>query len=53
MHCAVDVQRGMAERNSGVPANHRIEFRIGINIICVSDVTITQPPQPLARFEAL
>jgi TolB-like protein len=30
--CAVDVQRGMAERNSDVPPNHRIEFRIGINI---------------------
>jgi TolB-like protein len=32
MRCAVDVQRGMAERNSDVPANRRIEFRIGINI---------------------
>jgi TolB-like protein len=32
MRCAVDVQRGMAERNSDVPASHRIEFRIGINV---------------------
>jgi TolB-like protein len=32
MRCAVDVQRGMAERNSGLPLNDRIEFRIGINI---------------------
>jgi TolB-like protein len=32
MRCAVDVQRGMAERNSDVPANNRIEFRIGINV---------------------
>jgi TolB-like protein len=30
--CAVDVQRGMAERNSDVPPNNRIEFRIGINV---------------------
>ena len=29
---AVDVQRGMAERNAGVPAEQRIEFRIGINV---------------------
>jgi TolB-like protein len=32
MRCAVDIQRGMAERNSGLPLNDRIEFRIGINI---------------------
>src|SRR5215475_7150689 len=30
--CAVDIQRGMAERNAGVPQNKRIEFRVGINI---------------------
>jgi predicted ATPase/class 3 adenylate cyclase len=30
--CAVDVQRGMAERNADVPAESRIDFRIGINI---------------------
>src|ERR1700732_4609548 len=32
MRCAVDVQRGMAERNSDVPPDKRIEFRIGINV---------------------
>jgi TolB-like protein/tetratricopeptide (TPR) repeat protein len=32
MRCAVDVQRGMAERNSDVAPNNRIEFRIGINV---------------------
>jgi len=32
MRCAVDVQRGMAERNLDAPPNNRIEFRIGINI---------------------
>jgi len=32
LRCAVEVQRGMAERNAGVPPNNRIEFRIGINV---------------------
>jgi adenylate cyclase len=29
--CAVAVQRGMIERNAGVPEGRRIEFRVGIN----------------------
>ncbi len=29
---AVDIQRGMAERNADVAPDHRIEFRIGINV---------------------
>jgi len=32
VRCAVDVQRGMAERNAGVTADKRIDFRIGINV---------------------
>ena len=32
VRCAVDVQRGMAERNAGVPPDRRIDFRIGINV---------------------
>jgi adenylate cyclase len=32
VRCAVDVQRGMAERNEHVPAERRIEFRVGINV---------------------
>jgi class 3 adenylate cyclase/TolB-like protein len=32
MRCALDVQRGMAERNAEVPGEKRIEFRIGINV---------------------
>jgi TolB-like protein/class 3 adenylate cyclase len=32
VRCAVDVQREMAVRNSDVPADRRIEFRIGINL---------------------
>ena len=30
--CAVDIQRGMAERNADVPVDDRIAFRVGINI---------------------
>src|SRR4029079_18663571 len=32
VRCAVDVQRGMAERNAGVPPEQRIAFRVGINV---------------------
>src|SRR5207248_5608733 len=30
--CAADVQRGMRDRNAGVPQERRIEFRIGVNL---------------------
>jgi adenylate cyclase len=32
VRCAIEVQREMADRNVGVPADRRIEFRIGINL---------------------
>jgi TolB-like protein len=32
MRCAIDVQRGMCNRNTDVPPETRIEFRIGINV---------------------
>jgi adenylate cyclase len=32
VRCAVEVQRGMAERNASTPPEKRIEFRIGINL---------------------
>src|ERR1700730_5575790 len=32
VRCAVDIQRGMAERNADVAPDHRIAFRIGINV---------------------
>jgi len=32
LHCAVEVQREMTERNTGVPPDNRVEFRIGINM---------------------
>src|SRR5262249_22993555 len=30
--CAIEIQRGMAERNAATPLDRRIEFRIGINV---------------------
>jgi len=30
--CAAEVQRGMHDRNAGVPQERRIEFRIGVNL---------------------
>jgi adenylate cyclase len=32
VRCAVEMQREMGERNAGVPAERRIEFRVGINL---------------------
>ena len=32
VRCAVDMQRGMAERNADVPPDQRIDVRIGINV---------------------
>ena len=32
VQCAVEVQRAMQDRNRDVPADHRIEFRVGINL---------------------
>jgi len=32
VRCALEVQNGMVERNAGVPAERRIEFRIGIHL---------------------
>ncbi len=32
VRCAVEIQRGMAERNIGIPPERRIELRMGINV---------------------
>jgi adenylate cyclase len=32
VRCAIEVQNAMAERNSGVPQDQRIEFRIGVHL---------------------
>src|SRR4030088_2887401 len=39
VRCAVEVQRGMADRNTDVPKHKRIEFRIGIH---VGDIIIAE-----------
>jgi class 3 adenylate cyclase len=36
VRCAVEIQRGMAERNATIPPDKRIEFRVGVNL---GDVT--------------
>src|SRR5215469_9302197 len=32
VRCAVEMQRGMTERNAGTPPEKRIEFRVGVNL---------------------
>src|SRR5215469_8341380 len=56
VRCAVDVQRGMAERNEAVPPEKRIEFRIGINvgdIIGLGDDIYGDGVNIAARLEAM
>src|SRR5216684_3045187 len=56
VHCAVEMQRAMAERNAGIAAERRIEFRIGINLgdIITQDHDIYGDGVNLAaRLEAL
>lgn len=56
VRCAVDIQRGMAERNDGAPLDERIEFRIGINvgdIIFDGDDIFGDGVNVAARLEAL
>jgi adenylate cyclase len=57
VHCAVEVQRGMAERNATIPPEKRIEFRIGINlgdVIAEGDGDISgDGVNVAARLEAL
>jgi TolB-like protein len=56
VRCAVEVQRGMAERNRAVPAEKRIEFRIGINlgdVIAEGEDIFGDGVNIAARLEAL
>ncbi len=56
VRCAVDIQRGMVERNAEVPADRRIEFRVGINvgdIISDSNDIYGDGVNVAARLEAL
>ena len=56
VECAIVVQRGMAERNTGVAEERRIEFRIGVNvgdIIVEGDDIYGDGVNVAARIEAL
>src|SRR5882672_9221422 len=56
VRCAVDVQREMAGRNAGVPAETRVEFRVGINlgdIIIDGDDIFGDGVNVAARLETL
>jgi adenylate cyclase len=56
IQCAVDVQRGMGERNVSVAADRQIKFRIGINvgdIIVDGDDIYGDGVNVAARLEAL
>ena len=56
VRCAVDIQRGMSQRNTDVPADRRIQFRIGINvgdIIIDGDDIFGDGVNVAARLEAL
>ena len=56
VRCAVEVQQAMAERNTGVAADNRIELRIGINlgdVIVEGDDLYGDGVNIAARIEAL
>ena len=56
VRCAVEVQQAMAERNTGVAADSRIELRIGINlgdVIVEGDDLYGDGVNIAARIEAL
>jgi adenylate cyclase len=56
VRCAVEVQRGMAERNTGIARDQRLDFRIGINvgdIIIDGDDIFGDGVNVAARLEAL
>ena len=56
VRCAVEMQRGMAERNAGTPAKKWIEFRAGINlgdVIAERDDIFGDGVNVAARLEAL
>src|SRR5690348_16559296 len=56
VRCAVEVQQAMAERNTGIEADNRIELRIGINlgdVIVEPDDIYGDGVNIAARIEAL
>src|SRR5690349_7768150 len=56
VRCAVEVQRGMVERNGATPPEKRIEFRIGVNlgdVIAEGEDIFGDGVNVAARLEAL
>jgi TolB-like protein/class 3 adenylate cyclase len=56
VRCAVEMQRGMADRNEGSPPEGRIEFRVGINlgdVIAEGEDIFGDGVNIAARLEAL
>src|ERR1700731_8230 len=56
VRCAVEVQRGMVERNSAILPEERIEFRVGINlgdVIAEGEDIFGDGVNVAARLEAL
>src|ERR1700751_922115 len=56
VRCAVEMQRGMAGRNAGAPAESRIEFRVGVNlgdVIAEADDIFGDGVNVAARLENL
>src|SRR3984893_11966864 len=56
VRCAVEMQRGVAERNAGTPPGERIEFRVGINlgdVIAEGEDIFGDGVNVAARLEAL
>ena len=56
LRCAVEVRRGMAERNAGTSPEKRIEFRVGINlgdVIADAEDIFGDGVNVAARLEAL
>jgi len=47
VRCAVEMQCGMTERNAPIPADRRIEFRIGLNLddVIVEEYYSTREPR--------
>ncbi len=56
VRCAVEIQRGMGDRNAHEPTDRRVEFRIGINlgdVIAEADDIFGDGVNIAARLEAL
>jgi len=56
VRCAVEVQRGMADRNAAIPANTRIDFRVGVHqgdVVIEDNDIFGDAVNIAARLEAL